>query len=97
MDNIDYKGFLRNIYSQVNTHRDINVQEQYSTYIDIIANNSSNQRAVFTVLITLLVYKHFHNNQDIRYHQSNMVNGFSGRSFDTKNITPILTWATIYE
>ena len=30
MDNIDYKGFLRNIYSQVNTHRDINVQEQLS-------------------------------------------------------------------
>ena len=28
--------------------------------------------------------------QDIRYHQSNMPNGFSGRSIDTKYITPTL-------
>ncbi len=47
-------------------------------------------KGVYTVLITSLVYKSNYPNQDIRFHQANMDNGYSGRSFDTKFITPFL-------
>jgi DNA (cytosine-5)-methyltransferase 1 len=45
---------------------------------------------VYTVLVTLLVHKILEPNQDIRYHQSNMQGGFSGRTIDTQYITPTL-------
>jgi len=38
--------------------------------IEIIADNSNSQKGVFTVLITLNVYKILHPTQDIRIHQS---------------------------
>jgi DNA (cytosine-5)-methyltransferase 1 len=41
-------------------------------------------------LVTLLVHKIFDKSQDIRLHQKNMKNGFSGRSIDTSEITPTL-------
>lgn len=40
--------------------------------------------------MTSLVYKIHHPEQDIRYHQSNLDSGYSGRTFDTKYITPFL-------
>ncbi len=58
--------------------------------IDEIVKNSEKQKAVLTVIITGLVYKYYHPEQDIRYHQSNMEGGYSGRSFDKKWITPFL-------
>ena len=45
---------------------------------------------MFTVLITLITHKILEPKQDIRYHQSGMENGFSGRTIDTKYITPTL-------
>lgn len=79
----------------------IKLHESSSTYsgeldteiknsLGIIAKNSKKQKAVFTVLVTLLTYKLVTPEQDIRYHQSSMKNGFSGRSVDTKEITPTL-------
>lgn len=47
-------------------------------------------KGVYTVLTTLLYYKTLHPEQDIRYHQAQLPNGFSGRSFDTANVTPVL-------
>ena len=49
-----------------------------------------NNIGVLSVLITLLVKKIADPNQDIRLHQAAMENGFSGRSLDTKYITPFL-------
>jgi DNA (cytosine-5)-methyltransferase 1 len=51
---------------------------------------SESAKGVLTVVLTSIVYKHFNNQQDIRLHQANMENGYSGRSFDTANITPFL-------
>ena len=45
---------------------------------------------VYTVLITLLVKKIMHPSQDIRLHQANMPDGFSGRGFDERFVTPFL-------
>src|SRR5690606_11756410 len=58
--------------------------------LDIILQNSESAKAVLTVLITSLTYKHQHPEQDIRNHQDSITNGYSGRTFDTKYITPFL-------
>ena len=67
------------------------------TDCNLIIEKSYSQKGVFTVLVTLLFYKMKHEKQDIRLHKvelrsSSDVNkkGFSGRSFDTKYITPNL-------
>lgn len=60
-------------------------------WVECIAQNATKQKGVYTVLITLLVHKIYDPEQDIRKHQANsMSNGFSGRSIDTREITPTL-------
>lgn len=59
-------------------------------YLTIIIQNAYQQKGVWTVLITLLFYKILNPTQDIRYHKVELKNGFSGRSFDTKIVTPTL-------
>ncbi len=59
-------------------------------YIQTIAENVLSYKGVYTVLVTLLVHKILHKKQDIRYHQEQLENGFSGRTIDTKYITPTL-------
>lgn len=58
--------------------------------IQIIAEKSEIQKGVFTVFITLCIYKLLNPSQDIRIHQSQQEGGFSGRTVDTKFITPTL-------
>lgn len=64
---------------------DIKLDNKTTQYIEVIA-----QKAVYTVFVTLSVYKILNPKQDIRYHQSHQPNGFSGRTVDTKYITPTL-------
>ncbi|WP_416309765.1 DNA cytosine methyltransferase [Spirulina sp. 06S082] len=63
---------------------------QYINFINVIAKKCTRQKAVYTVFITLVVHKILYPKQDIRYHQSNMQGGFSGRTIDTKEVTPTL-------
>jgi len=49
-----------------------------------------NQKGLFTVLITLGIHKILFPDQDIRKHQHSILEGFSGRTIDTKFITPTL-------
>lgn len=56
---------------------------------EILARSESS-KGVITVLITSLVYKIFNPTQDIRKHQNSIEGGYSGRTFDTKYITPFL-------
>ena len=58
--------------------------------LDVVLKYSESAKAVLTVLITSLVYKHLNPAQDIRNHQDSITDGYSGRGFDTKNITPFL-------
>jgi len=60
------------------------------TSVDTVIEYSERQKGVLTVIVTGYVYKCFHQNQDVRYHQSNMDDGYSGRTFDAKNITPFM-------
>lgn len=49
-----------------------------------------NQKGLFTVLLTLGIHKILNPHQDIRKHQVAITGGFSGRTIDTKYITPTL-------
>lgn len=55
-----------------------------------IVELAENSKSGCTVTLTCLVYKMLNPGQDIRRHQSSIPGGFSGRTFDTHNITPFL-------
>lgn len=55
-----------------------------------ILERSESAKAVITVILTSAVYKKINPDQDIRNHQTSIPNGYSGRTFDSKFITPFL-------
>jgi len=59
-------------------------------HLDVILNKSESAKAVLTVIFTSLVYKSLNPEQNIRNHQTSINGGYSGRTFDTKYITPFL-------
>ncbi len=67
-----------------------NVPNTVKDNLCIIGQFCETQKAVYTVLTTLLYYKYLHPTQDVRKHQAQIEGGFSGRSFDTANVTPVL-------
>jgi DNA (cytosine-5)-methyltransferase 1 len=92
LDFMNHKEKLLEIYDQSLNLDDRQplLPQPYQNYIQQIATNCSKQKGVYTVLITLLVHKILYPNQDIRYHQTNLPGGFSGRTIDTQYITPTL-------
>ena len=88
---MNHQEKLRSLYNLSSSIDDISdIPQQYQDYITTITENVYNQKAVYTVLVTLLVHKTLFPEQDIRYHQENLNGGFSGRTIDTKFITPTL-------
>ncbi len=89
---MNHKDKLIKVYELSETiddiHEVINSEEQ--ELLTEIAHKCFQQKGVYTVLMTLLVHKTLYPEQDIRYHQSKMEGGFSGRTIDTKYITPTL-------
>ena len=86
-----HKEKLLEIYQLSSNISDIdNIPKNLMVYIDNITENIDRNKGVYTVLITLLTHKLLIDKQDIRYFQTKMKNGFSGRSIDTKYITPTL-------
>ena len=59
-------------------------------HLDVILSKSESSKGVLTVIFTSLVYKTLNPTQNIRNHQTSIENGYSGRTFDTKYITPFL-------
>lgn len=88
----NHKQILEKVFKQALTYSNgkVLLSEKIKTNIDVIAKNAFKHKGVFTVLTTLIVHKIHTPKQDIRKHQSNMKNGFSGRSIDTQYITPTL-------
>lgn len=89
---MNHKQKLLAIYNQSVDVESIKQQspKKLVLYIDTIAKNCFKQKGLYTVLITLLIHKIIEPQQDIRYHQSSMSGGFSGRTIDTQYITPTL-------
>lgn len=63
---------------------------QVKQWLQLILDRSESSKAVLTVVLTSLIYKMLHPEQDIRNHQTSIEDGYSGRTFDTKYITPFL-------
>lgn len=59
-------------------------------WLDEVIRACEHRKAILTVLITLLSYKTIKPEQDIRLHQANLENGFSGRTYDTQIVTPFM-------
>ena len=86
-----YKLVSDDLYgSQEFLKQSLEIPKQILDNIKLIARNYSKQGGVYTVLTTLLTHKCLHPQQDVRFHQKRLLNGFSGRSIDTKFITPTL-------
>jgi len=84
-----YKEAIRAIdegdFSAVNS-----LDEEVTEWINIITTSPENRRGALAVLVTSLTKKIGSPTQDIRYHQENMQQGYSGRTLDTKIVSPFL-------
>ncbi|MDR0887507.1 MAG: hypothetical protein LBM97_02365 [Candidatus Nomurabacteria bacterium] len=88
---MNHREKLLEIYKKSSDISDLEIPKDLKVYLDLITTNVNKNKGVFTVLTTLLVHKLINPHQDIRFHQDKMDNGFSGRSIDTRFITPTLT------
>ena len=85
--------YLENIYNKAQSLVDsnpINIAEEQFSWVKTIVDKEENFKGVYTVLVSSLTYKALHNEQDVRYHKVELPSGYSGRSFDTKFVTPFL-------
>lgn len=87
------KNFLEELYDSVNESLDdlsTNLSQKQLEWVNKIVEKEENQKAVFTIVISSLTYKSLYPEQDVRLHKKKFEKGYSGRSFDTKNVTPFL-------
>ncbi len=89
---MSYKELLLSIYEEAVSGVSYakKIPETALKSIHCLSEKCYNQKGVYTVFITLCIYKSIHPEQDIRYHQTQLKNGFSGRTIDTLYITPTL-------
>ncbi|MDM8567318.1 hypothetical protein QUF74_16925 [Candidatus Halobeggiatoa sp. HSG11] len=89
---MNYKEKLIEIYNEAKDKKSYfsKINKNTKKNIKIISKKCFTQKGVYTVLITLLIYKIIHPKQDIRNHQTQINNGFSGRTIDYQYITPTL-------
>lgn len=88
--------FLEKIYNEsmqiVGSDSEIksDLNKTLQSHLLEILSKSESAKAVVTVILTSAVYKALNPAQDIRNHQTSIPNGYSGRTFDSKYITPFL-------
>lgn len=89
---MNYKEILLSIYAEAqnNTSYKNKINLEDLENINILSEKCFIQKGVYTVFITLLIYKIARPKQDIRNHQTQIKSGFSARTIDTKFITPTL-------
>lgn len=88
---MNHKEKLIEIYNLSYSVDDIkDITEDICNFIITIGENINTQKGVFTVLVTLITHKILYPKQDVRFHQSGLKGGFSGRTIDTQFITPTL-------
>lgn len=90
---INPSQFLEDVYQQAKKNKsldDVDLNDIQKNMVKIIVENEHSNKGVFTVLVSSLTYKCLHQEQDVRYHKVDLPNGYSGRSFDTKYVTPFL-------
>lgn len=93
METLNPFQFLENTYNKALGLVDIepnNLNGNQLDWVKTIVDKEETSKGVYTVLVTSLTYKSLYPEQDIRYHQVELENGYSGRSFDTRYVTPFL-------
>ncbi|WP_338631072.1 DNA (cytosine-5-)-methyltransferase [Clostridium baratii] len=93
MENISPSQFLENTYNRALELVDVeptNLNSEQLKWVESIVEKEENLKGVYSVLVSSLTYKSLHQEQDVRYHKIELENGYSGRSFDTKYVTPFL-------
>ncbi|MCF8246903.1 MAG: hypothetical protein K9J37_10515 [Saprospiraceae bacterium] len=83
-----YNDAMSVVGSKEQITSDLKPKEQ--EHLNLVLHYSEQAKAVLTVLITSLVYKALNPEQDIRNHQASIEGGYSGRTYDTKHITPFM-------
>lgn len=58
--------------------------------LELLVSRSEQNKGLIAVLITLITHKIVSPEQDIRYHQAQLPNGFAGRGIDQQYITPFM-------
>lgn len=97
MTDVDVKSFLEQTYCEAmkvasgKNQPDVSINPKLKGFLDNIVSKNDSRTGVFTVLISSIIYKCLHPEQDIRCHQSQIPGGYSGRTFDTNYVTPFLT------
>lgn len=64
--------------------------DEFDQFCRKITDYQDKRRGVLAVLVTLVLKKVADRSQDIRIHQTQLPGGFSGRSLDTKIVTPFM-------
>lgn len=92
MTSITPQQFLENIYAKANSDDTITTQltKQQLAWVKTIVEKEETFKGVYSVVVSSLTYKSIYPHQDVRYHKIELDNGYSGRSFDTKYVTPFL-------
>lgn len=88
---------LQSIYEdavKLAAEEDFSIKDEFSNeeieVLDKIIAFSERAKGVLAVIVTSLTHKIVNPNQDVRYHQDNLPNGYSGRGHDTRFITPFM-------
>ena len=86
------RSILEEIYQSADVDRDVLsvLSPTKQEWVKVVVAGAESQKAVLAVLVTSLVKKIEMPPQDIRYHKAELPNGYSGRSFDTKHVTPFI-------
>lgn len=92
---MNHKEVIERIYNDAllktsNADYTTELSDALATKIALLVSRSEANKGLLAVLITLLTHKIVNPNQDIRYHQAQLENGFSGRSIDKDIITPFM-------
>lgn len=91
---MDENSILQLLYDtalkEPQSHWTLELDPELTQHLESIVDLTDRQKAVLAVVTTLLLKKVSSPDQDIRLHQASMPGGFSGRSLDTKVVTPFL-------
>ena len=93
---IDVSSQLEDFYNQamlIAANQDsprANCSEAAKNYLETILSHDEGNKGVLAVVMTSVIYKKNNPQQDIRNHQASIEGGYSGRTFDSQNITPFL-------
>lgn len=74
--------------TQKNEYESISIDTKVKDQIKLIVSRAEDNKGIIAVLTTLLSHKLVNPAQDIRNHQAQIKNGFSGRTIDKDFITP---------